>query len=61
MFGRITPASTAVQPAVNVMCCGGIGTGAGPGTLNVVKHVVRLICRPFVSSPDAAAKPTRLG
>ena len=60
MFGRITPASTAVQPPVNVMCCGGMDTGAGPGTLNVVKQVVRSMRRPFVSRPDAAARPARL-
>jgi len=30
------------------MYCGGIGTGAGPGTLNVVKQVARLIFRAFV-------------
>src|SRR5882672_8513519 len=55
MFGRIAPASTAPQPAVNVICCGGIGTGAGPGTSNDTKQVVRLISLPFVSKPDAAA------
>src|SRR6185436_7643173 len=43
-----------------VRYCGGIGTGAGPGTFNVVRHAARLICRPFVSSPDAAVKASRL-
>ena len=37
------PASIALQPDFSVMCCAGIGTGAGPGTLRAAKHAVRLI------------------
>jgi hypothetical protein len=56
----MTPASSALQPAFSVINCGGIGTGAGPGTLKVAKQLVRLICLPRVSRPEAAAKLARV-
>ena len=42
------------------MFCGGIVMGAGPGTLKAAKQLDRSIRRPFVSRPDAAARPARL-